>query len=139
MGYLLAEIVLYLVGAGLIGFVFGWIVRGGMHSESVVIKEEKPTVEALEIEKKEAVPTLSDDDKPSFLSEPKEETPDKLSEIKGIGPVLEKKLNALGIYYFEQITAWTPKQEEWVSITLGFPKKVTREAWAKQAKELLEK
>jgi branched-chain amino acid transport system ATP-binding protein len=63
-------------------------------------------------------------------------TPDKLTRVKGIGPVNETKLNALGIWHFDQIAAWKKKEVEWVGSYLAFPGRIEREDWVKQAKAL---
>ena len=62
---------------------------------------------------------------------------DDLKAIKGIGPFIEEKLNALGIYTFEQVSKMTAKIEEEVNIAIEFfPGRVKRDEWAKQAKKL---
>ena len=62
---------------------------------------------------------------------------DDLQTIKGIGPFIEEKLNALGIYTFEQISKMTAKIEEEVNVAIEFfPGRVKRDEWAKQAKKL---
>ena len=61
---------------------------------------------------------------------------DDLKRIKGIGPVNEKALNALGIYTFSQIAAWTPANVDWVEDNLSFPGRIERENWISQAKLL---
>ena len=62
---------------------------------------------------------------------------DDLKTIKGIGPFIEEKLNALGIYTFEQISKMTAKIEEEVNVAIEFfPGRVKRDEWAKQAKKL---
>lgn len=61
---------------------------------------------------------------------------DKLQRIKGIGPVNEKKLNALGIYHFDQIAAWTRPEIRWVGTYLSFPGRIDREEWTSQAATL---
>lgn len=43
-------------------------------------------------------------------------TPDKLQKIKGIGPVIEKKLNEAGVYTFEQLAS---KNTEYLREVLG--------------------
>jgi predicted flap endonuclease-1-like 5' DNA nuclease len=43
-------------------------------------------------------------------------TPDKLQKIKGIGPVIEKKLNEAGVYTFEQLAS---KNAEYLREVLG--------------------
>ena len=62
---------------------------------------------------------------------------DSLQTIKGIGPFIEEKLNALGIYTFEQVGNMTPEIEEQVNKAIEFfPGRVKRDEWAKQAREL---
>ena len=62
---------------------------------------------------------------------------DNLQVIKGIGPFIEEKLNALGIYMFVQIARMTPELEEEVNVAIEFfPGRVKRDEWVKQAKEL---
>lgn len=149
MVYVLAEIVLYLVGAGLIGFVVGWLVRGGLQKkssksnvqveETVMVPKEEPTQSVKEEVSEVADKSEANISVPELLSEAKEEGKDKLSTIKGIGPVIEKQLNELGIYHFEQIASWTKAQEEWIGTQMAFPKRVSKEEWVKQAKELTEK
>jgi predicted flap endonuclease-1-like 5' DNA nuclease len=62
---------------------------------------------------------------------------DDLKSIKGIGPFIEEKLNALGIFTFEQVSKMTAKIEEEVNVAIEFfPGRVKRDEWAKQAKQL---
>jgi predicted flap endonuclease-1-like 5' DNA nuclease len=153
MTYLLTEIVVYLVIAGLIGFILGWFVKGATQTKELNKREEKEMLMAertvnetllaseeiknnIAITKPEGK-TITNEKEPLLLAEAKEEGADKLSSLKGIGDVLESKLNELGIYQFEQIASWTRQEEDWVSMKIGFPKKVTREEWVKQAKALM--
>ena len=62
---------------------------------------------------------------------------DDLQKIKGIGPFIAEKLNALGIYKFSQLANMTSEIEEEVNVAIEFfPGRVKRDEWAKQAKEL---
>jgi predicted flap endonuclease-1-like 5' DNA nuclease len=62
---------------------------------------------------------------------------DDLQVIKGIGPFIEEKLNALGIFKFSQIAKMTSEIEEEVNVAIEFfPGRVKRDEWVKQAKEL---
>jgi predicted flap endonuclease-1-like 5' DNA nuclease len=239
MGYLLTEIVVYLVIAGLIGFAFGWAVRDGvldkyfdkvielikkawaaikslftkiksyfsnlelfkksdktkenvksdtkdedekfclitkvkelwntyyltLTTSKKVVKEAKEEVKettpekvakveepakedtveetvAKEVEAEvatstETVEVIDDASKPTLFTETPTEGADKLSALKGIGPVLEKKLNELGVYTYAQIASWDSEQEVWIGTQMAFPKRVTKEEWVKQAKELV--
>ncbi|MGB1522994.1 MAG: helix-hairpin-helix domain-containing protein, partial [Candidatus Poseidoniaceae archaeon] len=61
---------------------------------------------------------------------------DDLQKIKGIGPFIAEKLNALGIYKFSQLANMTSEIEEEVNVAIEFfPGRVKRDEWAKQAKE----
>lgn len=62
--------------------------------------------------------------------------PDKLTNIKGIGPVLERKLHGLGITSFSQIAAWSETDIETVSEHLSFKGRIQREGWVEQAANL---
>jgi predicted flap endonuclease-1-like 5' DNA nuclease len=63
---------------------------------------------------------------------------DDLQVIKGIGPFIEEKLNALGITTYRQIANMTPKLEDQVNEAIEFfPGRVKRDQWVAQAKILL--
>jgi len=56
--------------------------------------------------------------------------------LKGISLFIEKKLNALGIFKFEQIVKMTSKIEDEFNIAIKFfPVRVNWDEWVKQAKE----
>ena len=58
--------------------------------------------------------------------------------IKGIGPFIEEKLNALGIYTYLQISKMTDTLEDQVNEAIEFfPGRVKRDQWVNQAKILL--
>ena len=62
---------------------------------------------------------------------------DNLKLLKGIGPFIEEKLNALGIYKIEQIAKMTSELEDEVNLAIEFfPGRVKRDEWVNQAKEL---
>jgi branched-chain amino acid transport system ATP-binding protein len=70
------------------------------------------------------------------LAAPKGGAPDKLTLIKGIGPVNERKLNDHGIFHFEQIAAWTDADVKAAEAYLEFDGRIAREDWIGQAKAL---
>ena len=70
-----------------------------------------------------------------FMDAPQGE-PDNLKDISGVGPVLEKALNGLGIYHFSQIAAFTAEDIEAVENETNFPGRIERDDWIKQAAEL---
>jgi len=62
--------------------------------------------------------------------------PDDLKKISGVGPVLEKKLNALGITKYAQVAAFTKAEIDQVDEVLSFKGRIEREDWLSQAKKL---
>ncbi len=76
---------------------------------------------------------------PLALDAPRDGKADDLKQINGIGPVNERRLNALGIFHIAQIAAWTPAQSAWIGAKLSFPGRVERENWVGQAQDLGEK
>ena len=55
---------------------------------------------------------------------------DDLKLIVGVGPKLEKLLNEMGFWHFDQIANWTPEQVAWVNSRLGtFKGRIERDDW----------
>lgn len=62
---------------------------------------------------------------------------DDLKAIVGVGPFLEKKLHAIGIYTFRQIARFTQDDIDHVNDVIEyFPGRIKRENWVGQATEL---
>lgn len=61
---------------------------------------------------------------------------DDLTVIKGVGPVLARRLHELGITRFAQLAALTPEQARMIDDVIDFPGRVERERWIEQAREL---
>ena len=65
--------------------------------------------------------------------------PSDLKAISGIGPKLEKVLNGLGIWTYDQIAAWTLQEVAWVEDYLSLAGRVGRDGWTRQAAALAAK
>lgn len=76
------------------------------------------------------------DGKPETLTAARGGAADDLKQIKGVGPGLEKTLNELGFYHFDQVAGWRKKEIEWVDSRLKFKGRIERDEWTKQAKVL---
>jgi predicted flap endonuclease-1-like 5' DNA nuclease len=64
-------------------------------------------------------------------------TPDDLKLIVGIGPVLERMLQQLGIATYRQIARWTEHDIDEMDARLPeFPGRIRRDAWVTQARAL---
>lgn len=64
-------------------------------------------------------------------------SPDPLTEIDGIGPYIEEKLNEIGIYNFKQISRLQLKDIRAITSLIDFfPGRIERDDWIGQAKAL---
>jgi predicted flap endonuclease-1-like 5' DNA nuclease len=115
-----------------------------------VPKVEKPPVEERPKAKtkpwSEKPPAKSKAEKPASkpatrpiglvrLTGPRGGKADDLKEIEGIGPALEKLVNGMGIYHFEQIAAWTETDVAFVDAEMkNFKGRITRDRWVAQAR-----
>jgi len=59
-----------------------------------------------------------------------------LKRIRGIGVLIEKRLNALGITAYEQVANWTRADIDRISEMLDFKGRIERENWIEQARIL---
>lgn len=88
-----------------------------------------------------AITKTKDDSAPSaaspFLAAPRSSGPDDLKEIVGVGPALERLLNSIGVWHFDQIAAWKARDIALVDSKMeGFKGRITRDEWVKQARVL---
>ncbi len=61
---------------------------------------------------------------------------DDLKRIRGVGVLIEKKLNALGVTRYDQVANWTSADIERYSDKLDFKGRIERENWVEQARIL---
>jgi predicted flap endonuclease-1-like 5' DNA nuclease len=61
---------------------------------------------------------------------------DDLKRIRGIGVLIEKRLNSVGIVSYGQIADWTNEDIDRVSASLDFKGRIERENWVEQARIL---
>lgn len=105
----------------------------GMNASAPAKKETPAPVETAPVAAAPTGPTGT----LKFLDAPDGEQ-DNLKEISGVGPVLEKTLNDLGIYHFRQIAAFTQKDIDAVENETNFPGRIKRDDWVAQAKQFVE-
>jgi NADH-quinone oxidoreductase subunit E len=75
--------------------------------------------------------------KPELLKKPRSGKGDDLKLIWGVGPALEKMLNKMGIWHFDQVASWKAQELKWVDERLeGFKGRAKRDEWIKQARQL---
>ncbi|MEP4197367.1 MAG: NADH-quinone oxidoreductase subunit NuoE [Aliishimia sp.] len=84
-----------------------------------------------------ATAQAQEQDKPETLAAARDGNADNLKIIKGVGPKLEKLLNSMGFFHFDQVGSWGEKEVAWVDQNLeGFKGRVSRDNWVEQAKLL---
>jgi NADH-quinone oxidoreductase subunit E len=76
------------------------------------------------------------EEKPALLDAARDGAADDLKKIKGVGPGLEKTLNEMGIYHYDQIAKWTDAEVAWVDARLKFKGRIVRDGWIAQAKSM---
>ena len=149
------EVALFLLVAFLLGCIIGWAVQRVLarHAAGKTTPEPSaPSPESLSTpgaEPEKATPAKvlqaspsdpatpkNEAGRPRGLEAPRRDGADNLKKIKGIGPKLEKKLNELGIYHFDQIAAWDSAAVNWVDSYLSFKGRIARDGWVEQAKSL---
>ena len=74
---------------------------------------------------------------PELLSAARDGKPDDLGLIWGVGEKLAERLNAMGIWHFDQIAVWTPADVTWFEDAMpGFKGRVARDKWIEQCQKL---
>ncbi len=72
---------------------------------------------------------------PERLSAARGGKPDDLKVIEGIGPAMEKLVNSMGFYHFDQIAKWSEADVAVVDSEMkSFKGRITRDKWVAQAK-----
>jgi len=93
-----------------------------------------PTINLQQQPYRSSVPTTA---KPKMAATSATANTDDLKVIKGIGPVIEKALNAQGINQYRQIANFSEADVSWVNDHLDFAGRIEREQWIEQAKKLV--
>src|SRR6056297_367039 len=119
-----------------------WLGKGTGPEEPPVRPEPIPTPTPAAAEKtgrpaEGSVVPENTGTRPEALTVPRPEGPDDLTRIRGIGPKIEKLLNSLGFFHYDQIANWSESDIVWVDENLEtFRGRVTRDDWVEQAKKL---
>lgn len=101
------------------------------------VKGSEPKEEGKLPSDKPAPAASVEETQPALLTAARNNAPDDLSLIWGVGPKLVTMLNQMGVWHFDQIAAWTPAELAWVDSRLtGFKGRATRDDWISQAKKL---
>ena len=80
----------------------------------------EPRPEPVASSRPEPPPAGGRPKRPRGLAAPRNDRPDNLQRISGIGPKLEKTLQDLGFFHYDQIAAWDPMEVDWINEHLRF-------------------
>ena len=85
------------------------------------------------------MPAATTGAKPAGLSQARDGGADDLRLIEGIGSQIQRFLNELGVFHFDQIAAWSPQDVAWIDANLPkFPGRASRDRWVSQARIICE-
>ena len=74
---------------------------------------------------------------PALLKEPRNGAGDDLKLIWGVAEKLEERMNALGVWHFDQIGNWSPQEVAWFEGQMpGFKGRIARDKWIEQCQKL---
>ncbi|RYF73448.1 MAG: hypothetical protein EOO39_10400 [Cytophagaceae bacterium] len=134
--------------AGTLGFIIGYISRKGMITQlegdlastereladcTRVVAAAPSDQEALILNRVRARANELDF---SYIGRATAAEADDLKDIVGVGPFLEKKLHAIGIYTFRQVANFTKEDVAKVNdIIEFFPGRIERDDWVGQSAE----
>jgi len=137
----------------LLGIVFGYIAGGAMKAAPRAAAKPAPApIRETRAEAKPA-PARKPAAKTTAAKKPAAKKPaarkpaakkpasaraakDDLKKISGVGPVIEKKLNGMGVKTYKQIAAWKKADIDKADDKLNFKGRIGREDWVAQAKIL---
>lgn len=102
-------------------------------TDAIKEREARDNEAKLEEQALESSASFEDDD----AREDENDGPaDDLKRIRGIGVLIEKRLNGLGVSRYDHIANWTSSDIERVSQVLDFKGRIERENWVEQARIL---
>ncbi len=110
--------------------------RGAKANEKTADQARSTTVETTEVVEH----AIAAGPKPKMLLSEQPDNVDDLKAIKGIGPDLERQLNGLGLYRFDQLAKMTDADLAWIDANITrFKGRCFRDDWVGQAKSRLAK
>ena len=104
-------------------------------SDAAAFDREIERVRAETARYRQVIVDIENNAPPPLLDSP--DAPDDLRLIVGIGPVLERLLQQLGVATYRQIARWSERDiDEFDAKLPEFPGRIRRDDWVTQAREL---
>jgi len=159
--YTTGEIIIWLLLALILGAILGWLIRGlrksgssdnqALIDENASLKRQLEECAAARAKLEASAKAAANVKRPESADEARtmvsqiatrtagegEIPKDDLEEVFGIGPVISKMLNGMGITSFRQIARFTPQDVATVESALEFfPDRIVRDDWMSSARKL---
>jgi len=159
--YTAGEILIWLLLAFILGLILGWLIRGLRKSKSVneqalidenaSLKKQLDECAAARAKLEASAKAAASVKRPETADEARamvthiaartagegDNPKDDLEEVFGIGPVISKMLNGMGITSFRQIARFTPQDVATIESALEFfPDRIVRDDWMSSARQL---
>lgn len=107
--------------------------RGTLDEREAVVAQLRAEIDALHSHHGGA----GNNGAPPWLLTSAEGDKDNLQAIRGLGPVLERGLNELGIFHFRQLARMTAADVAWIAPRIHvFPGRIARDDWPGQARQM---
>ena len=139
---------IWMLGSFLIGYFFAWNYYKSKYKHQ--LHERTETIQELRTEMQSTIRAKKTVERGGIeIKQPKElnfetlgnaseEQKDDLTQINGIGSFIEKKLNSIGIYTYEQLSKLNTIEIETITDLIQFfPGRIVRDQWKEQAIALL--
>ncbi len=136
MDHLTLELILWLLLAFFIGCILGCLFRKMFGGGSRDVVKAQPVAAAVSKPEVMAAAATGAAKRPKGLAAARDGKADQLQRISGVGPKLDKTLNSLGYFHYDQIAKWSPDEVQWVDEHLRFKGRIERDEWIPQAKLL---
>jgi predicted flap endonuclease-1-like 5' DNA nuclease len=137
---LFSNILLCLIPAFLLGLLLGWLIWGNaLRAAKAKLKSLETPAEDTVLQPIELVEVLPETppNLPFGVPYAKFDRRDNLKAINGIDEATERKLNAYGIYTFEQVAHFTPQNILKLGSAFdGFDNRLIQENWIEQCLKL---
>lgn len=137
MGYLIVQILAFLIIAIVLGFILGFAIRGISCNRRIAETDAEAARLRRDIREMQIRAVAAEQKAAQIQAESLHGGPDDLTRIRGIATVIEKRLHDLGITTFEQIADFTAVDIQRINEELDFKGRIERDRWVEQAREIV--
>jgi predicted flap endonuclease-1-like 5' DNA nuclease len=137
VGYLIVQILAFLLIAIVLGFILGFAWRSISCNRRIAEMDAEATRLRRDIREMQIRAVAAEQNAARIQAENQLEGPDDLTRIRGIATVIERRLHDLGITTFAQIANFTDADIKRINQDLNFKGRVERDRWVEQAQDIV--